>query len=180
MIYLHVYESVENSKAFSKKKLFNNLSFYLNKNPKDIVLKRNENGKPYVDGLFFSVSHSQDKIVQAFTTDDEIGIDLEYRQVDRPYLRLAKRYFHEHEYDALVKLSDQQSLSLFYNLWTAKEAVCKAQGGRLWYYLHENYMTSTTQILPLMHAMKLQHLNIIPQFSLCIASNAQTIKVQYD
>lgn len=169
MIFFHLYQCDENIKTISRKKLLENLSHYLNKEQKDISIKKNKNGKPMVDGIYFSVSHSRCNVVQVFSKIAEIGVDLEYKNNKRLFLKLAQRYFHESEYKKLTQLQNPEALDLFYNLWTAKEAVCKAEGGRLWYYLADNYLTKNLNLTPIINGMNLHHLNTLSDFSLCIA-----------
>lgn len=177
MIFMHVYKCSGKTKIFSKKMLIKNLARYLNQSTKEINMHYNKNGKPMVDGLYFSVSHCRNHIVQIFSKDSEIGIDIEYINPKRPYLKLAKRYFHALEIKYLNKLPHKLSLDLFYNIWTAKEAVCKTQGGRLWYYLADNYITKNLAITPEMKGINLQHLNTIPNYSVCIASTKKIEKI---
>jgi len=173
MIHLHQYEFGNDTKAHSKKKLIENLSHYLGKNQNEINIQNNENGKPYVSDIFFSVSHCKDKVVQIFSFSDEVGVDIEFRNSNRRYLNLAKRYFHKFEYNQLTTIPAQDSLKLFYNLWTVKEAVCKTNGGRLWYYLANNYLSNDMKIAPQTHGINVKCLNQITDFSLCIASKNQ-------
>ena len=96
----------------------------------DLTIARTEKGKPYFlnnDSIHFSVSHSGDIFACAFS-DDAIGIDIqEYK--NRPdeeerCRKIARRFFHPDEIDAL----DADTVSAFYNIWTAKEAYVKLTG----------------------------------------------------
>ena len=89
----------------------------------EFSLEFNENGKPYLDFCFFSISHSGDFAVCA-VSDCPVGVDIErmksFKQRER-YMLFTQR---ESEY---VNKSD--SPNRFYTLWTRKEAYVKAKGG---------------------------------------------------
>ena len=96
----------------------------------DFTVARRERGKPYFPNypsLHFSVSHSGDIFACAFS-DEPIGLDVqEYKH--RPdeaerCRKIAARFFHRDEIDAL----DADTVSAFYNIWTAKEAYVKLTG----------------------------------------------------
>lgn len=89
----------------------------------EFTLAFNENGKPYLDFCFFSISHSGDFAVCA-VSDSPVGVDIErmkgFKQRDK-YMLFTPT---ESEY---VNKSD--SRNRFYTLWTRKEAYVKAKGG---------------------------------------------------
>jgi 4'-phosphopantetheinyl transferase len=78
-------------------------------------------GKPQTQsGLHFNISHSQQNVVVAFHNSD-IGIDIEVvRKVNHPSF---KRVF-GHEELSYIGRSDER----FFELWTRKEALIKADG----------------------------------------------------
>ena len=96
----------------------------------ELTVARTERGKPYFlnnNSMHFSVSHSGDIFACAFS-DEEIGLDIqEYKkrpdEVER-CRKIARRFFHPDEIDAL----DADTVSAFYNIWTAKEAYVKLTG----------------------------------------------------
>jgi phosphopantetheinyl transferase len=165
-------------KGFSKDILLQNLSHYFNKKISTNDLVKNDNGKPSIAGLFFSISHSKNHLVQAFSLKSELGIDVEFIQYKRNILALAKRYFHAKEFEFLQAQSAAHACRLFYSLWSRKEAVCKAQGGRLWYYLHDNYLTADNHMATTIKGLSLTQLDCIPKFSLVIASQNSTDKIE--
>ena len=178
MIYLHVYQNLEGAKQQSKKLLYTNLSTYLKQDISENDITYNPNGKPSVKGLHYSVSHSKHVVVQAFADTQALGVDVEYVKYDRNYMALAKRYFHLQEFSLMKSLVPEQACQLFYTLWSLKEAVCKAEGGRLWYYLSHNYLDNNQQLIKEMNGMILTIINDIEGFSLALASYGNTkIKV---
>lgn len=98
--------------------------------PEALAIGRQAKGKPYFNNLpqlHFSVSHSGNIFVCAFS-DVPVGVDIqEYK--NRPdeaerCRKIAARFFHPDEADAL----DADTVSAFYNIWTAKEAYVKLTG----------------------------------------------------
>lgn len=98
-------------------------------NPKEILYKFNEHEKPFLkdySDVFFSISHSKDYAL-CIVSDSEIGIDIEH--IEDINLNIAKRFFTEPEYEAIVSLeNDKDKLIKFYDCWTKKEAYIKWAG----------------------------------------------------
>ena len=83
-------------------------------------LEYTAHGKPYTRRpVFFSISHADDLVCCALSNKDKIGIDTELRTKTQ-HVELA-RYFSEEE----LKLI-RSDASHFPDLWTRKEAICKA------------------------------------------------------
>ena len=172
MIFVHKYQFSDHIKSHSKEILKLNLSKYLNRDINEIKIEFNENGKPYTDGLYFSQSHSQSQLVQVFSQEAEIGVDLEQINSQRKYLQLAKRYFHQDEYKHLKSLNHEESANLFFQLWTCKEAVCKAKGGRLWYFLANKYLTNKNLLVNSIYGYHIKSF-IEENYCLTLASETQ-------
>lgn len=87
-----------------------------------------KNRKPYLKNrkIFFNLSHSENKVLCAISSD-EIGCDIEkIKDID---LMIAKRFFYDEEYALLQsKSSKQEQTELFYRLWTLKESFMKVTG----------------------------------------------------
>jgi phosphopantetheinyl transferase len=88
-------------------------------------LMHDEFGRPSVDGLWVSVSHSGRRTAVAVGGAGPLGIDLEERE-PREFRAVADRWFSQRELQWLAAQPDQ--LDGFLRLWTAKEAVGKALG----------------------------------------------------
>ncbi|MBO7297558.1 MAG: 4'-phosphopantetheinyl transferase superfamily protein [Clostridia bacterium] len=86
---------------------------------------RGDNGKPYHINtpLFFSVSHTQDKLFIAFS-DENVGIDAENADRKTEYRSIIKR-FTDTERKKIFSNED------FLKAWTAKESAVKWLGGTL-------------------------------------------------
>jgi 4'-phosphopantetheinyl transferase len=110
------------------------LSDYLNLSSRQIVLKNNSYGKPYLstenhpESLFFNLSHSNLGIVLAFAKSMDLGIDLEFVKKDIPFLDIAKHFFSQFEYQELLSTPEISRIQAFYHGWTRKEAFIKAKG----------------------------------------------------
>ena len=86
-------------------------------------------GKPRLgDGPRFNLSHSGGLALVAIAMDRDVGVDVEEI---RPRARLdaiARRCFSPAEHDALTRCPADDRLQLFYDTWTAREALAKATG----------------------------------------------------
>ena len=78
-----------------------------------------EKGKPYIDGVFFNISHSADMAVCAFGTS-EIGVDIE--KIKPISDRLMEKFALPSE---RAKISAAKQII---RLWTRKEALAKCIG----------------------------------------------------
>lgn len=115
----------------------------------------NEFGKPFLannDGIFFSLSHSGTRAMCAIS-DVPVGCDIEI--VKEADLKVAKRFFHPDEYEAILALATPESAAdffteiastaettkvsthatvsaaqsdMFFRIWTRKESYVKAVG----------------------------------------------------
>ncbi len=79
--------------------------------------------KPTLPDLYFSITHSQEWVACAFSTEQAVGLDVELpRDLNRAHFRAS---FSWHEWDQIIA---DEGLHTFYLHWTAKEAVLKATG----------------------------------------------------
>lgn len=107
------------------------VSLYTGIAPEEIAFTFGHHGKPYLQNnelnLQFNVSHSADLAVFAFTTQQEIGVDIEKME---PHFNkeIAKRFFSPQEYRQLMALSADEKIKGFYQVWARKEAIIKALG----------------------------------------------------
>lgn len=91
----------------------------------------NEFGKPFLadnDGIFFSLSHSGTWAMCAIS-DVPVGCDIEI--IKEADLKIAKRFFHPDEYEAILALATPESAAqsdMFFRIWTRKESYVKAIG----------------------------------------------------
>ena len=84
-----------------------------------------ERGKPMVDGLEFSLSHSGDLIICA-VSDKPIGCDVE--EIRKAPERVAERYFSCREQEYLSRFFGEEYDRAFFRLWTMRESYVKMTG----------------------------------------------------
>lgn len=111
--------------AFGRALLLHGLKNYGITNLDD--LKVTFNGKPYLKNsknLHFNISHSGNMILCAISDKAPIGVDVE--KIKPKILDHFKSYFTVHEWQNIT--FNDNSIKRFYDLWTRKEAMIKADG----------------------------------------------------
>lgn len=104
------------------------LGGYLQQPPAELVFAQNPHGRPQLDGLSFSITHSTDLSILAVTKAGKLGIDLESMR-PRPDLdSLAQHILTNSEHIHYQRLPEDRRLEAFYQFWTSKEAYLKALG----------------------------------------------------
>ena len=102
--------------------------------PESIEISAGRYGKPFLPKhpkLFFNLSHAEEIAVYAFSTADEVGVDVEYIRPELAGLDIAERYFSETEKRELRALPREAQAEAFFLCWTRKEAYVKAHGDGL-------------------------------------------------
>jgi 4'-phosphopantetheinyl transferase len=94
-------------------------------------------GKPELappwSGLHTSISHSGDMIAAAISSDRPVGVDIQQLVPGLDTVGLSARFFPPEEAAYVAAGRDASARADgFAHLWTRKEAVVKAAGGRLW------------------------------------------------
>lgn len=113
------------------------LANYLQIKSNKILFEYSDRGKPRLasslnqDSLQFNVSHSQDLALYGFNYQRIIGVDLEYIKENIDYQQLAKRFFSPQELQLINSYPVAEQKTIFFQLWTAKEAYLKATGDGL-------------------------------------------------
>lgn len=129
------------------------LAHYTDIKPQELLFSRGDHGKPFLNNtparIYFNLSHCDDLAVLAVSTQGDVGVDIENVNA-RDYLKIAKRYFHDDEFQALHDCAEAERDILFYKLWTLKEAFFKATGGgissgldKIFFQLDENTIKPT-------------------------------------
>jgi 4'-phosphopantetheinyl transferase len=82
-------------------------------------------GRPFLNcDLDFNISHSGDYVVCALATSARVGVDIEeIRPLD---ISDIKEQMSQNQWEAIM--ASENRLEAFFNLWTQKEAVAKADG----------------------------------------------------
>lgn len=92
-----------------------------------------EKGKPVLSqqhdsSIEFNVAHTPGKIIAAFYRNYCVGVDIESRTRNTDFLKLAKRFFSETEFNQVAELDGQPQKDRFLEIWTLKEAFLKCEG----------------------------------------------------
>ena len=107
------------------------LAYYLKMAPGDIVFDYLKYGKPILPkhlDVEFNLSHSGTYALIAITKQVEIGVDIEEILWQDDLLDIARHYFSDSEYEALIQLPKDEVLRAFYRCWTRKESIIKLLG----------------------------------------------------
>ena len=107
------------------------LGHYLQLTPETIELATTDRGRPILpqdETVQFSISHTQDLVAIALTSDARVGIDFEYVRTTPDLPELAKRIFSEEDLQAFQALPGSEAPPAFFRAWTRKEAYLKARG----------------------------------------------------
>ncbi len=110
------------------------LARYIDKKSEDIKFTYTSRGKPQIDDgaeagrISFSLSHSHELVLYAFTRDHPIGVDVERARSIEDVEGLARRFFSEREYRLVNASSGAKKQEMFFTIWTIKEAYLKATG----------------------------------------------------
>ena len=102
--------------------------------PQALRFRVAKGGKPELDpalghpDLQFNLSHTRGMVSCAMGSGHALGVDVETCEAERPLAEMAERFFAPPEV-ALVRAARPDGLaSVFYRLWTLKEAYIKATG----------------------------------------------------
>ncbi|MFC1539842.1 4'-phosphopantetheinyl transferase family protein [Candidatus Latescibacterota bacterium] len=109
------------------------LSRYLNTEPEELEIIYTKNGKPVLTGsdqdkLSYNLSHSHGNIFYGITAGGEIGVDIEKIRSNASIMGIAHRQFTEPELQIVEQTEHEDTLRMFFKIWTRKEAVLKAFG----------------------------------------------------
>lgn len=101
------------------------LSRYTGCEPARIEFKTSIHGKPEVEGVKFSLSHSGELALVAVSLD-EVGVDVERVRSMRRLDAFIQRFFDADEVSQVMQA--EHKLHRFFEIWTRKEAYLKALG----------------------------------------------------
>jgi 4'-phosphopantetheinyl transferase len=126
------------------------LGRYLGMAPSAVRLTRLPSGKPIVTSsvghapLQFSLSHSGEQVLYAVTRTGEVGADVQRFRTDVDWRGLASRFFAPAEAIRLHSGERASGPPGFYRLWTRKEAMAKADGRSLFWWLGTDLSSERT------------------------------------
>ena len=104
------------------------LGKHLSCEPSEIIFSYGDRGKPYVEGIYFNVAHSQDLAIYVVCGDRDMGVDLEYIDPKCDVEGISQHYFLPSEHEIIRSLSDREKYLAFFRAWTLKESYAKATG----------------------------------------------------
>jgi len=152
------------------------LGGYLDIQPAELVFTQTPTGRPEVEGLFFSISHTAGRSVLAVSTAGPLGIDLEKVTPRTDLDELAEYILTKEEKEHYLALPAQEHLTAFYKVWTAKEAYLKAlsTGLQIEPRLVTTNFPQLTQVVTKQHpALRLTALPTEPDYQLHLATNTE-------
>jgi 4'-phosphopantetheinyl transferase len=111
------------------------LSHYTKQSPVNVEFTHNEYGKPFLkdSNIQFNMSHSHNMASFVVALDCRVGIDIELHNDNLDVQELEDLVLTSKESKYLSNLKPKEKLTLFYDLWTKKEALIKATGQGLSY-----------------------------------------------
>ncbi|MEZ5464063.1 MAG: 4'-phosphopantetheinyl transferase superfamily protein [Lysobacteraceae bacterium] len=119
------------------------LGAYVGEAPDSLMLGREERGRPYLAdangeprGPDFNLSDSAGHSLVLVSRTLRVGVDVERTNRRLRHRELAERYFAPEEAAAINAMDDDAGKQHFLQLWTAKEAACKATGTGLGGHMH--------------------------------------------
>jgi len=110
------------------------LAGYLGADPAALLFERSPKGKPRwtpssgESTMEFNLSHSGDLMALACRRTGDIGVDVEVADRRTDVQALAARFFHPNEGAAMMAVPEGSARALFFQWWTAKEALLKCWG----------------------------------------------------
>lgn len=108
------------------------LALELRVDPQYLEFDETDAGKPFLarpaQGLEFNLSHSGGHGLVAVAKDRPVGVDIEVRRPLSDVLALTHQIASPSEAQVFKQVSTQEVHSIFFDLWTRKEAVLKAAG----------------------------------------------------
>ena len=148
MEYINEYKNQEryNQSINAWKLLFEKLNSDFNIKLENCEIKKTSNGKPFIDGIHFNISHSKN-LVAIIISDAECGIDIQYIDSKTNHCLMAKKVLSSEEYDSYTKSNDK--LDYFISQWTKKEAYlkCYNDGINSFSSFKNNYNAVTEKIV---------------------------------
>ncbi|MCK5830957.1 MAG: 4'-phosphopantetheinyl transferase superfamily protein [Methylococcales bacterium] len=106
------------------------LASYLNSDPKKIIIKTGEYGKPFVldEEIYFNLSHTGNKLVIVVSNCTNVGVDIEKCRFRKSLPALVEKCFSDTEISYWNALPEKQKTHMFFRFWVRKEAFVKAIG----------------------------------------------------
>lgn len=161
------------------------LSHYLSLPANQIQFSTNAYGKPFVanEKIHFNISHSNEFAIYAFSSDTEVGIDIEYWRERKYFDGIIDSNFSKQEQAIYHSLDESLKIASFYQGWTCNEAYIKAIGMGLSYPLQDFSVemdprnpANLLETKPRVDAKTQWHLQMLP----CPVNYSAALALEYD
>lgn len=100
--------------------------------PGELRIECDRFGKPFLADVEspyqFNLSHTRNEIALVFSSEKEVGVDIESFEMRESAFDIAERFFHPEEVRDLLSVEGEERQRTFTRLWTLKEAIIKALG----------------------------------------------------
>jgi 4'-phosphopantetheinyl transferase len=102
-------------------------------NLNDFSFEYTENQRPKFkqSDIDFSISYSKNIIAIALSKKHRIGVDIEFLEPSIVSKEVASEFMHDKELVTYMQMDEKSKNRYFYEKWTAKESLLKAQGDGL-------------------------------------------------
>jgi 4'-phosphopantetheinyl transferase len=132
--------------------------------------------KPFLPGgPYFNISHSGNRVVCLMSKEKEVGIDIEYAADDVSFDDFQKQFTHA-EWSGICSANAPKYK--FYQLWTAKESVIKADGRGLNIPLQHVDVSTAQMVLLDGRVWRLSRLSLFDRYA-CHFSVENSTTVDY-
>jgi 4'-phosphopantetheinyl transferase len=140
------------------------LSGYLQCQPRDISIRKTEEGKPFVEHttLQFNLSHGGTTALIAVSDGRRVGVDVERLRHIPDEEAILPMIASDDERASFALLESADRVSEFFRLWTRTEALCKVTG----IGLSESF-EPCRELLP---RCKLVHVGDLDGYAACVAA----------
>ncbi len=162
------------------------LGKYVNSPAGSIEIRCAEKGKPYLsttlgDNIQFNVSHSGKYAVFGFTSEDELGIDIELHQPELIDDSMVDQCLTGTEKKRYLLAPAECKVKFFFDTWARKEAYLKLDGDGLGISPNEFQLSAADSANDLIRGEQI-HFTALPQvrgYSLALATRHQTGSVEF-
>ncbi len=144
--------------------------------PANLTVCRNDAGKPSFQSapVHFSVSHSGD-IWACVIGEKPLGLDIQ-QHVPCDAKRIAKRFFHPHEYEYL----ESNGYREFFDIWVAKESYVKYTGCGIDDNFGKFCVVENGEIPQQINGAYFMKLRTLADYSVCICSGYPVEVVRFN
>lgn len=163
--------------------LRNILSEYTDTPAEKLQLRTGVHQKPFLPfsgAPHFNLSHTDDHLLIAVASS-AVGIDIEKIRPDI-HLAIARRFFSPAENALLEQLPVSEKISVFFRLWTGREAILKMTGEGFWSSARFTLDTTTPAqalLLPGGRTCHLQYLDAPPGHLIALAASHPVTNVYF-